>query len=79
MYKDMYLIHMVSLKNITEKEVRIMRDENSKKNNKQKTRKMSLRFKIVIPVSLLILIICCGMGISSYFSTNSGMVNMGVD
>lgn len=47
--------------------------------NRQKTRKMSLRLKIMLPMGILILAICCGMGISSYISAKDGMIGMGVE
>lgn len=46
---------------------------------KQKTRKLSIRMKILLPVSALIILICVIMGISSYRQINSGMVAMGVE
>ncbi len=46
---------------------------------KQKTRKMGLRLKILIPAGLVTMLVCFGMGISSYFSSKDGMVQMGVD
>lgn len=55
-----------------------MGEKGNKKNN-QKTRKMSLKLKIMIPIGILILAICCGMGISSYMSAKSSMISMGVE
>lgn len=46
---------------------------------KQKTRKLSIRMKILLPTSVLILAICVALGISSYRSINAGMVAMGVE
>lgn len=46
---------------------------------KQKTRKLSIRVKILFPVSVLILIICIIMGISAYSKINDGMVALGVE
>ncbi len=46
---------------------------------KQKTRKLSIRTKILLPTSILIILICTILGISSYRSIKSGMVAMGVE
>lgn len=46
---------------------------------KRKTRKMSIRMKILLPASIIILMICMGMGYSSYRSINDGMVSMGAE
>lgn len=46
---------------------------------KQKTRKLSIRVKILLPVSALIILICVIMGISSYQQISDGMVAMGVE
>ncbi len=46
---------------------------------KQKTRKMGLRLKITLPVGFMIMVVCFGLGIASYFSAKSGMIQMGVD
>lgn len=46
---------------------------------KQKVRKLSIRMKILIPSSSLILAICIIMGISSYENINKGMVASGVE
>lgn len=46
---------------------------------KQKTRKMGLRLKILIPAGLVTVLVCFGLGTVSYFSAKSGMVNMGVE
>ena len=50
-----------------------------KKVKKLKTRKMGLRKKLVLPVGIMIAIICTGLGIVSYLSAQSGMVQMGVE
>ncbi len=44
-----------------------------------KTRSISIRAKIVLPVSLLIIVLCAVMGTNSYTHTKSGMVAMGVE
>lgn len=46
---------------------------------KSKTRKLSIRFKIVIPASILIIILCVVMGMNSYEHTRDGLVAMGVE
>lgn len=46
---------------------------------KEKTRKLSIRAKILLPASILILIVCVAMGVSSYRSINAGMVAMGAE
>lgn len=44
-----------------------------------KTRKLSIRFKLLIPVTIVILAICLAMGITSYERIKKGMVAMGVE
>lgn len=46
---------------------------------KQKTRRLSIKMKILLPTSVLILAICIIMGVSSYRSIHEGMVAMGVE
>ena len=46
---------------------------------KQKVRKLSIRMKILIPSSTLILAICIIMGISSYENISRGMIASGVE
>lgn len=46
---------------------------------KEKTGKASIKIKILLPASLIILFVCVAMGISSYRSINAGMVAMGVE
>lgn len=46
---------------------------------KSKTRKLSIRIKILLPVNLLILIICIVLGLSAYHRLNDGMVALGVE
>ena len=46
---------------------------------KRKTRRMSIRMKILLPASILILMICMLMGITAYRSINDGMVSVGVE
>lgn len=46
---------------------------------KHKTRGISIRMKIVIPASVLIVILCIIMGVNSYNRTKDGLVEMGVE
>lgn len=46
---------------------------------RQKTRKLSIRVKILLPVSILILLICIVMGASGYKRISDGMVSVGVE
>ncbi len=46
---------------------------------KRKTRGLSIRVKILMPASLLIILLCVIMGVSSYIRTKEGMVEMGVE
>ena len=47
--------------------------------SKYKTRKLNIRFKIVIPASVLIIILCVVMGVNSYKRTEDGLIVMGVE
>lgn len=51
---------------------------NAKTKTKRKTRGMSIRYKITLPVGLLMIIVCAGLGISAYSNVNRGLVEMGV-
>lgn len=46
---------------------------------KSKTRKLSIRVKILFPINLLIIALCTVMGVSAYRSINNGMVSTGVE
>lgn len=46
---------------------------------KSKTRKMGIRNKIVLPITVLIILLCLVMGINSYKRTESGLIEMGVE
>ena len=46
---------------------------------KEKTRKLSIRTKILLPSIVLIIFICVTLGVSSYRSIYRGMVDMGVE
>ncbi|MDY5576447.1 MAG: methyl-accepting chemotaxis protein [Lachnospiraceae bacterium] len=46
---------------------------------KQKTRKMSIKMKILLPASILILVICVSLGALAYMSVKSGMTEMGIE
>ena len=45
---------------------------------KVKTRKLSIRFKILIPVCVCMVLVCAVMGFNSYQRIEEGMVEMGV-
>ena len=49
-----------------------------KRNNKVKL-KLSIRKKILIPTTLLVIAICASMGIYAYTCIHDGMVDMGVE
>ncbi len=44
-----------------------------------RTRKLSIRNKIVLPASLMIVILCTVMGVNSYMRTEEGLVALGVE
>ena len=46
---------------------------------KEKTRRLSIMMKILIPASVLITIMCFVLGMSSYSTMNTGMTSMGVE
>ena len=46
---------------------------------KQKTRKISIRLQILIPVSAVIILLCLVLGVSSYQHISEGLVGMGVE
>ncbi len=46
---------------------------------RNKTRKMGIRNKIVLPITVLIILLCLVMGINSYKRTESGLIEMGVE
>lgn len=46
---------------------------------KQKTRKMGIKYKILIPTVLIILFICVVLGANSYTEISNGMIEMGVE
>lgn len=45
---------------------------------KRKTRKLSIRYKILIPVCVCMVLVCAVMGFNSYQRIENGMVEMGV-
>ena len=45
---------------------------------KVRTRKLGIKFKILIPVCVCVLVVCVVMGINSYKHIKDGMVEMGV-
>lgn len=46
---------------------------------KQKTRRLSIQVKILLPSMILVATICIMLGVSAYNSINAGMVEMGVE
>lgn len=46
---------------------------------RKKTRGLGIRFKIVLPTSILIIILCVIMGVNSYKRTEAGLVALGVE
>lgn len=46
---------------------------------REKTRKMGIRNKIVLPTTALIIILCLVMGVNSYKRTEDGLIAMGVE
>lgn len=46
---------------------------------KQKTRKMSVRTKILLPASALIVVVCLILGVTSYLRIQEGLVDMGIE
>ncbi len=46
---------------------------------KQKTRRLSIQVKILLPSMILVAAICIMLGVSAYNSINAGMVEMGVE
>lgn len=46
---------------------------------KTKTRGMSIRVKIVLPTSVLVILLCVIMGVNSYKQTEEGLVALGVE
>ena len=49
------------------------------KTKTQKTRKLNIRIKVLIPVMLIILAICLSLGLLAYSMTNSTMINTGME
>ncbi|MCM1106405.1 MAG: methyl-accepting chemotaxis protein [Blautia sp.] len=46
---------------------------------KQKTRRMSIRWKITIPAAFIVVMIAVVMGVNSYVAVHNGMLEMGVE
>lgn len=46
---------------------------------KRKTRRVSISFKILVPVSLLIILVCVVLGMNSYINMKNGFVEQGVE
>lgn len=49
------------------------------KQNKRRVRRLSIRFKISIPIGLLLLALCIILGWNGYHRVESGLVDMGVE
>lgn len=47
--------------------------------NKRKTRGLGIRTKILLPTSMLIILLCVIMGMTSYLRTKEGLIAMGVE
>lgn len=47
--------------------------------NQQKTRGISIRLKIMVPASAMIILLCAVMGVNSYLRTKADLVAMGVE
>ncbi len=56
-----------------------MAKEKKQKVQKQKTRKMNIRMKILLPVLIIILVVSAGMGVMMYLIGQSAYVKSGVD
>ena len=46
---------------------------------KKTVRRLSIRWKILIPATISVLLVCIGMGVNAYFRIESGMIQMGVE
>lgn len=46
---------------------------------KKKVRKYSIRYKILIPISVLILLICALLGYNGYNRVKTGMISLGIE
>lgn len=46
---------------------------------KEKTRRLSIRYKILVPASILILIVCTIMGVSAYRRLQDGIITLGME
>lgn len=49
------------------------------KTRRHKTRKASIQLKILLPTSLLLIIVCMGLGSILYYRAQDGLVSMGVE
>ena len=56
-----------------------MAKEKKQKVQKQKTRKMNIRMKILLPVLIIILVVSAGMGVMMYLTGQAAYVKAGVD
>lgn len=46
---------------------------------KKRVRRLSIRWKILIPATISVLLVCVGMGINAYHRIETGMIQMGVE
>lgn len=46
---------------------------------KQKTRRLSIRWKVLFPTNVLILAVCVVLGLSAYRGIDDGMVSVGIE
>ncbi|MBQ9990652.1 MAG: methyl-accepting chemotaxis protein, partial [Lachnospiraceae bacterium] len=46
---------------------------------RQKTRRLSIRMKILLPTSVILLLVCVALGMEAYTSSHEGMIAMGVE
>ena len=56
-----------------------MKQKTKKVSTKQKTRRMGIKLKIMIPASILILLACVMLGVRAHTSVENGMVEMGIE
>ncbi len=55
------------------------KQEAGRASTKRRTRRMSIRVKILFPATLLIILLCVIMGVSSYIRLKDGLIAMGVE
>lgn len=50
-----------------------------KQSPRVRTRKMSIRIKILLPINILVIAVCVVMGVTAYRSIENGMVSVGIE